>query len=87
VLEQLYALVNERYEARRSLVVTTNHDESELEEQIGARVVSRLAEMCDTLPLFDDDQRWRGPSGIASSLGDGSAGSAAPTGGLGALDH
>jgi DNA replication protein DnaC len=88
VLEQLYALVNERYEARRSLVVTTNHDESELEEQIGARVVSRLAEMCDTLPLFDDDQRWRAPSGLATSLGEGSAGSAAPmSGGLGALDH
>jgi DNA replication protein DnaC len=66
VLEQLYALVNERYEAQRSLVVTTNHDESKLESQIGTRVVSRLAEMCDTLPLFDDDQRWRGPAGLAS---------------------
>jgi DNA replication protein DnaC len=88
VLEQLYALVNERYESQRSLVVTTNHDESELEEQIGARVVSRLAEMCDTLPLFDDDQRWRSPSDLATSLGESSGGGGMPLGGgLGALDH
>jgi DNA replication protein DnaC len=88
VLEQLYALVNERYEAQRSLVVTTNHDESELEEQIGARVVSRLAEMCDTLPLFDEDQRWRAPD-MASSLGESSSGGGGMPlgGGLGALDH
>src|SRR5262249_3349712 len=33
VLEQLYALVNERYEAQRSLVVTTNLEEPELEDQ------------------------------------------------------
>ena len=60
MLEQLYALVNERYEAQRSLVVTTNLDEPELEEQIGARTVSRLVEMCgDPLPLFDEDRRMR----------------------------
>ena len=46
VLEQLYALVNERYEAQRALVVTTNLEEHELEDQIGERVVSRLVEMC-----------------------------------------
>ncbi|MGZ5375690.1 MAG: ATP-binding protein, partial [Solirubrobacterales bacterium] len=37
VLEQLYALVNERYESQRSILVTTNLDQAELEEQIGAR--------------------------------------------------
>jgi DNA replication protein DnaC len=58
VLEQLYALVNERYEAQRSIVVTTNLDETSLEEQIGARTVSRLVEICgDPLPLFGEDQR------------------------------
>jgi DNA replication protein DnaC len=62
VLEQLYALINERYEAQRSLVVTTNKNEGELDEQIGARVVSRLVEMCEVVPVFDEDRRWR-PSG------------------------
>ena len=36
VLEQLYALVNERYETQRSILITTNLGTEELEEQIGA---------------------------------------------------
>ena len=60
VLEQLYAIVNDRYEAQRSMVVTTNLDQSALEEQIGPRTVSRLVEICgDPLPLFGDDLRYR----------------------------
>lgn len=60
VLEQLYALVNERYEAQRSMLVTTNLDQQQLEEQIGPRTVSRLVEICgDPLPLYGDDQRFR----------------------------
>jgi len=49
VLEQLYAIVDERYGAERSMLVTTNLEETELEEQIGARTVSRLVEMCGDL--------------------------------------
>ena len=53
VFEQLYAIVNERYEAERAMVVTTNLDQGELEKQIGMRTVSRLVEICgDPLPLF-----------------------------------
>jgi DNA replication protein DnaC len=58
VLEQLYALVNERYEAQRSMLVTTNLDQRQLEDQIGPRTVSRLVEICgDPLPLFGPDRR------------------------------
>jgi DNA replication protein DnaC len=49
VLEQLYAIVDERYGTERSMLVTTNLEETELEEQIGARTVSRLVEMCGDL--------------------------------------
>jgi DNA replication protein DnaC len=60
VLEQLYAIVDERYGAQRSMVVTTNLQQPELEEQIGPRTVSRLVEICgDPLPLFGEDQRYR----------------------------
>jgi DNA replication protein DnaC len=60
VLEQLYALINERYETRRSIVVTTNLDQPRLEDQIGSRTVSRLVEICgDPLPLFGEDRRYR----------------------------
>jgi DNA replication protein DnaC len=60
VLEQLYAIVDERYQAQRSIVVTTNLEPPQLEEQIGPRTVSRLAEICgDPLPLFGEDLRYR----------------------------
>jgi DNA replication protein DnaC len=59
VLEQLYAIVDERYQAQRAMVVTTNLGADELEEQIGGRIVSRLTELCECLPLFGDDLRYR----------------------------
>ncbi len=58
VLEQLYALINERYETERSVVITTNLPHEELEEQIGPRTVSRLTQICDEVPLFGDDRRY-----------------------------
>ncbi|MDX6600880.1 MAG: replication protein DnaC [Solirubrobacterales bacterium] len=58
VLEQLYALINERYEAQRSVLVTTNLPHEELEEQIGSRTVSRLSQICDEVPLFGSDRRY-----------------------------
>jgi len=58
VLEQLYSIVNTRYEDQRSLIITTNLQPPQLAEQIGARTVSRLVEMCgDPLPLFGADLR------------------------------
>jgi DNA replication protein DnaC len=64
VVEQLYALVNERYENQRSMLVTSNARQDveegrrQLEEQIGSRTVSRLIEICDDpLPLFGPDRR------------------------------
>jgi DNA replication protein DnaC len=58
VLEQLYTIVNTRYEDGRAMVLTTNLDHDALQAQIGARTVSRLYEMCgEPLPLFGDDQR------------------------------
>jgi len=57
VLEQLYALVNERYEDERSILLTTNLEMGELEQQIGKRTVSRLVEVCEQIPLFGEDRR------------------------------
>jgi DNA replication protein DnaC len=58
VLEQLYALVNERYEAQRSIMITTNLAHEELEDQIGPRTVSRLSQICDEVPVFGSDRRY-----------------------------
>ncbi len=57
VLEQLYAIVNARYEDERSIIVTTNLERADLAEQINERTVSRLEEMCEVLPLWGDDAR------------------------------
>ena len=58
VLEELYSIVNARYEDQRSMVITTNIlDREALCEQITERTVSRLTEMCDELPLVGHDRR------------------------------
>jgi DNA replication protein DnaC len=57
VLEQVYAIVNERWQNQRSMIVTTNLSKEELDEQIGARTVSRLKEMCELIPLMGNDLR------------------------------
>jgi DNA replication protein DnaC len=60
VLEQLYSIVNARYEARRAILATTNLTPERLAEQIGLRTVSRLEEICDhPLPFFGEDKRRR----------------------------
>jgi DNA replication protein DnaC len=46
--EQLYAIVNERWQDERSVMLTTNvTDLDELRARVGARTVSRLLEICD----------------------------------------
>jgi DNA replication protein DnaC len=58
VLEQLYAIVNERWQEQKSMVVTTNLlDPDELRAQIGARTVSRVTEMCIQIPIMGRDRR------------------------------
>ena len=57
VLEQLYAIVNARYEDEKSIIITTNLSHDDLCEQIGIRTVSRLKEMCEVLPLYGEDAR------------------------------
>jgi DNA replication protein DnaC len=59
VLEQLYSIVNERWQDERSIVVTTNMlDLDKLREEIGGRTVSRLAEICgEPWPIMGEDLR------------------------------
>jgi DNA replication protein DnaC len=62
VLEQLYSIVNERWQDRRSIIVTSNLvDMDELRAQIGFRTVSRLIEICDEpYPIYGTDLRNAG---------------------------
>lgn len=69
VLEQLYSIVNARYEAERAIIATTNLMPDELSERLGARTVSRLVEICgDLIPLYGEDKRLEirpQPAGLA----------------------
>jgi len=58
VLEQLYSIVNARYETERAIVATTNLMPDQLSERLGERTVSRLVEICgDLIPLYGEDKR------------------------------
>lgn len=68
VLEQLYSIVNARYEAERAIVATTNLMPDELSERLGARTVSRLVEICgDLIPLHGEDKRRSYPVPAAAA--------------------
>jgi DNA replication protein DnaC len=57
VLEQLYSIINARYEEERAVIITTNLERDDLATQIHERTVSRLEEMCEVLPLYGSDAR------------------------------
>jgi len=58
VLEQFYSVINRRYEARRSIIVTADVEEpDQLAEHIGRRAASRLLETCLPVPMFGPDHR------------------------------
>jgi len=72
VLEQLYSIVNARYEAERAIVATTNLMPDELSERLGSRTVSRLVEICgDLIPLFGEDDRTAYRESAARMWGTG----------------
>lgn len=58
VVERFYSIVNGRYEAEKSVVMTTNiRSREKLRDEIGERTVSRLTEMCTEVPVFGNDRR------------------------------
>lgn len=58
VIEQLYSIINARYEEQRATLVTSNLDHAALSAQLGERIVSRLEGMCgDPLPFYGEDAR------------------------------
>jgi DNA replication protein DnaC len=73
VLEQLYSIVNARYEAERAIIATTNLMPDELSDRLGARTVSRLVEICgDLIPLYGEDKRFEirpQPADLARPIG------------------
>jgi DNA replication protein DnaC len=65
VLEQLYTIVNDRYEEQRSVIFTADTERvSDLAERIGYRTMSRLVDLCgDPILMHGADHRapWLEP--------------------------
>nr|DAG48747.1 MAG TPA: Replicative helicase [Caudoviricetes sp.] len=59
VKEQLYMLVNYRYEHMLPTVVTTNCSGAELEQELGRRTLSRLVEMTKPVNIRAGDYRMK----------------------------
>lgn len=56
-LDRLYLLLDARYEANKPLLATSNYTLTELEGQLGARITSRLLEMCAVWEVKGPDER------------------------------
>lgn len=57
VREQLFLLIDARYQAMLPTLVTTNDSLETLEEHVGQRIVSRIMGMCDGIVLDGPDYR------------------------------
>jgi DNA replication protein DnaC len=75
VLEQLYTIVNTRYEDGKAVLLTTNlvtiDGDDALREQIGDRTVSRINEICgDPKPMFGEDHRLETTATLPQPAGE-----------------
>lgn len=57
VKEQLYLVLNERYNWNKPIIVTTNLNAKEIAENYGERFASRLVEMCEIIKFTGKDRR------------------------------
>lgn len=59
VKEQLYVVINERYNWQKPIMFTSNLEMKEIAEHYGDRFASRLAEMCEIEKLRGEDRRMK----------------------------
>lgn len=57
VEERLFTLIDSRYRMERATIFTTNCKGKELEAQLGARIVDRIFEMTDQVPVTGESHR------------------------------
>jgi len=55
--EMLYLILNKAYENCTPIFVSTNLNIEQFTEKYGARIISRLAEMCEFYQMSGDDKR------------------------------
>lgn len=56
-LDQLYMLINKRYNEMKPVIFTSNLSIEDVGKVLGDRIASRIVEMCDVVELGGDDKR------------------------------
>lgn len=59
VKEQLYSIINERYNWMRPVLITTNLSIQEIANNYGDRFASRIVEMCEIIKFTGSDRRLK----------------------------
>ncbi len=59
VLEQLYNIIDTRYENMKTTIFTSNYDLNDLADKTSDRIVSRILEMTDVFSLDGKDKRHK----------------------------
>ncbi len=63
----IYSVLNDRIEAGKLLVASSNLEPDKLAEQIGERNASRLAGLCYSTPVPGEDRRRNPPAGLLTA--------------------
>lgn len=58
-LEDLYTLINNMYEKKTTLIISSNLTIQELERKVGDRICSRIVGMCHLVELSGEDLRFK----------------------------
>jgi len=56
-LDQLFIIINERYNRNKHITITSNLSLSEISQSLGDKIASRLSQMCDVVHLKGKDKR------------------------------
>lgn len=57
VAERLYSIIDTRYRMERATIFTSNLSEKKMQDRLGGRIVSRIYEMTDQVPVIGPDHR------------------------------
>jgi DNA replication protein DnaC len=64
VQETFYLIINNRYEHKKPLIISSNFNIQDLAQRIGDRTVSRIVEMCYVVEIRGKDKRMEKPNKI-----------------------
>lgn len=57
VSETFYSIIDKRYEEMLPTIITSNWNLSTINKEMGDRMASRIAQMCDIIPMVGTDRR------------------------------